>query len=579
MRSLRGVWRWLRIGEASRVQWPSCPGTAHTVRVLLLLVAVVHPAGAQYTSNINPDGTLTVRIDCPSGALSIPNTIGGRKVTSIGNRLNVYRECTNLTSVTIPSGVTSIGEAAFVECTALTNVTIPDSVSSIGRTAFYGCSGLTGITIPDSVTNIGSYSFGFCTGLTRITIPSSVSSIGSVAFYRCTSLTNVIIPDSVISIGENAFEACPLGNDVLFNTSRTMLIWVPRAMVGSYSIPPTVTVIGSSAFSDCVGLTSVTIPNSVTNIGNRAFRQCKVLANVTIPESVISIGESVFASCSGLTNITIPNGVVTIGSSAFTDCCRLSSITIPASVTNIGVAPFMALSWDRTCGSGMTAITVDPMNPSYSSLDGVLFNKSQTMLVAYPTGKSISDYTIPTGVTNIWHSAFWGVFRLRKITISASVVSIGDLAFAYCDNLVNLTIPASVTSIGAWAFDNCIPGLGLYLEGDAPSWDRLDQQIQTIRYLPGSKGWDSTFPDRLKTPWVRSTPTILDFGDRFGPSTNGFSFVISWATNVPVVVEASADIGVGWSPISTNRLTEGWVQFTDPEWKSQPARFYRVRGQ
>ena len=110
-------------------------------------------------------------------------------------------------SVSIPSGVTSIGGRAFDGCISLTEITIPDSVTSIEST-FEGCTSLTEITIPNSVTSIGYYTFSDCTRLTKITIPDSVTSIGGYAFKGCTSLTEITIPNSVVDIGESAFENC-----------------------------------------------------------------------------------------------------------------------------------------------------------------------------------------------------------------------------------------------------------------------------------------------------------------------------------------------------------------------------------
>ena len=116
--------------------------------------------------------------------LTIPDTLDGRKVTSIG-------------------------KLAFFFSFSLTSVTIPDSVTSIGEDAFFGCESLTSIIIPDSVTSIGDSAFSACYSLTSITIPDSVISIGENAFSACSSLTRITIPDSVTSIGEDAFKHCP----------------------------------------------------------------------------------------------------------------------------------------------------------------------------------------------------------------------------------------------------------------------------------------------------------------------------------------------------------------------------------
>ena len=203
--------------------------------------------------------------------------------------------------------VTSIGGAAFRQCSGLTSVTIPNSVTSIGNEAFYGCSGLTSVTIPNSVTSIGQSAFSFCSGLTSITIPNSVTSIGDNAFWYCSGLTSVTIGSGVTSIGESAFYNC--------------------SGLTSVTIPNSVTSIGKYAFENCSGLTSVTIPNSVTSIFDGVFRNCSGLTSITIPNSVTSIGDYAFYGCSGLTSVTIGNGINNIYGSAFASCPELTDVT------------------------------------------------------------------------------------------------------------------------------------------------------------------------------------------------------------------------------------------------------------
>ena len=116
--------------------------------------------------------------------------------------------CSGLTSLTIPSGVTSIGRNAFDGCSGLTSMTIPSSVTSIGGAAFGGCSGLTSLTIPSGVTEIGDEAFSGCSGLTSLSLPSSVTSIDDGAFEGCSGLTSLTIPSSVTSIGDWAFHGC-----------------------------------------------------------------------------------------------------------------------------------------------------------------------------------------------------------------------------------------------------------------------------------------------------------------------------------------------------------------------------------
>ena len=211
--------------------------------------------------------------------------------------------------------VTSIGNDAFRDCSSLTSVTIPHSVTSIGRCAFYDCSSLTSVTIPNSVTNIGDWAFRGCSSLTSVTIPNSVTSIGNYAFHDCSSLTS------------------PLYNAHCF-------AYMPTSYSGAYTIPEGIEQIAAGAFCDCSSLTSVTIPNSVTSIGERAFKGCSSPTSVTIPNSVTSIGESAFEDCSSLTSVTIPNSVTSIGNYAFKGCEKLGTLVLGDKVKNIGYEAF-----------------------------------------------------------------------------------------------------------------------------------------------------------------------------------------------------------------------------------------------
>ena len=171
---------------------------------------------------------------CTDTEIYIPEKIG--ELTVIGIKEEAFKDCTTLTSIEIPSSVTSIGRLAFSGCTSLTSIKIPSSVTSIGDHVFFYCTSLTSIKIPGSVTSIGDRAFDDCTSLASVTFGdnSQLTSIGDDAFYYCTSLTSINIPYGVKSIGEYAFYHC--------------------SSLTSIEIPGSVTRIGESAFCDCTRL-------------------------------------------------------------------------------------------------------------------------------------------------------------------------------------------------------------------------------------------------------------------------------------------------------------------------------------
>jgi hypothetical protein len=443
--------------------------TARTGILLLLLLTLPAVVQAQWQYTITNGAVTILKYTGSGGDVTIPDRINGLLVTSIGGGFDSYGNawgafdgCTSLTSVTIPNSVTNIGDNAFSSCCRLTSVTIPNSVTSIGTGAFYdcfsltsvttgnkvtsiadqvfeSCASLTSVTIGTNVASIGVQAFAYCGSLTNLTIPDSVTSIEMQAFLSCIGLTSVTIPDGVTSIGGQAFGRCFMLSaitvdtlnpayssidGVLFDKSQTILIQYPGGKAGSYTIPSSVASIGGGAFIGCSGLTNATIGSSVTSIGGGAFILCSSLTSVAIPNSVTSIGGQAFFGCDSLTNLTIGSGLKSIGYGTFGWCSRLS------------------------------AITVDGFNSAFSSLDGVLLDKSQATLIQCLGGKA-GSYTIPNSVTNIGDFAFEDCGGLTSVTIPNSVTSIGWGAFRYCGSLTGVNISDHVTSVAPEAFRDC----------------------------------------------------------------------------------------------------------------------------
>lgn len=163
---------------------------------------------------------------------------------------------------------------------------------------------------------------------------------------------------------------------------------------------------------------------------------------------VTHIADDAFRACTGLSSVTIPSGVTSIGDNAFWGCSSLSSITIPASVSSIGERVFVGCD-------GIDSITVEPANANYSAVEGVLFNKDQTILHTCPPGKTADTYTVPAGVLTFVMGAFHGCENINNVVLPDGLASIGFSAFAGCGSMESINVPASVTSIGRVAFYGC----------------------------------------------------------------------------------------------------------------------------
>jgi hypothetical protein len=523
--------------------------------------------------------TLVEYLRAEGGGYTIPAS-----VTCIGDY--AFNGCSKLTSVTIPDGLTSIGNYAFNGCASLTSVSIPDSVTNVAEGAFAWCTSLTSVTLGHGVTGIEEYGFADCPLLLRVEFKGDAPSIGPDVFYLDTSATVYYQPGTIgwsttfggrptalwqppppgawtLSAGSITTNSATLNGTVNPNGYATAA-WFQWGTTTSYGNLTAATDMGSGtndlplsaalagltlgatyhyrvaatnsygtaygsdqSFTTAVPLSefNYTINNgTITITGYTGPGGGVIIPDVISGYPVTTIGASAFSGCTTLTGITIPNSVTSIGDYAFWECFDLINVSIGSNVTSIGAGAFL---YD----TNLTAITVDALNSTYSSVDGVLFNKSQTTLIHCPNGKagsfiipgsvidilesafyfctSLTSVRIPDGITSIRDFTFRECSSLTSVTIPSSVTRIGIGAFAWCTSLGSVTIGPNVTSIGDIAFQDCARLMRMYFKGNAPSLGSdvfYHNTSVIVYYLLRTTGWSTTFGGRPTALWQQPTP-------------------------------------------------------------------------
>lgn len=424
----------------------------------------VDPDNPNYRSNegilTSKDGWKLIRYPCARQGTQFT---ADSSIDCISN--SAFCNCVNLESVILSNKVTSIGSSAFYGCTSLKYIEIPKTVVSIGTDAFNSCSSLERIDIHSKNTNLKEGTFSSCISLKQIVLPKSITIIDDKAFSNCISLENITLNENVSSISENAFDNCcslkninvPDGNKnyyssdgVLFTKNEDTLIKYPALKNGSsYTIPTGVKTLGYRSFEYACNLVSVVIPDSVNIIGDHSFLNCTSLTGVSIPSNVSKIGTCAFYGCSSIENFSVssyngnyssadgvlfdknmtvlisypdsrketgydvPKTVIEISVSAFCRPVHLTYITIPGSTAVIPEDSF------KDCSS-LQNIIVSDKNDTFSSIDGILFNKSGSILMKYPNGRTDDEYCVPAKVYDVGTFAFYNCTFLKTIDVDGS---------------------------------------------------------------------------------------------------------------------------------------------------------------
>ena len=305
---------------------------------LIIHAVVVEIDGIAYNINLKTGLTeVTSNSAHPySGNIVIPETIVYEDieytVTGIGGQAFFQK---NITSITFPNSITSIGVSAFMYCHALTSVEIPEHVTMIPDMAFASCESLKNVILPEGLTMIDNSAFNSCYGLESINLPNTVEVIEDWAFANCENLSYVKMPQQLKRVGQGAFGSCrslayvdipDLSSWAMINFNNytaNPLLYAQRLIVKGEEItdlviPDDVTYISGNAFRSCVNLTSVTIGNHVRSIGLGAFMECSNITSIIIGEDVTSIDRLVFYRCTKVTSVTsYPRKVPTTASDAF----------------------------------------------------------------------------------------------------------------------------------------------------------------------------------------------------------------------------------------------------------------------
>ena len=461
-----------------------------------------------------------------TGELVLPST-----VTTFES--SAFKGCTGLTHITFNCGVpayalyVSYSSSPFNDCTNINSVTIGEGCTSIGTSAFRNCTWLTTITLPSTVTSIGNNAFESCTGLTHVIFNCYVPncalwvSSSSSPFYGCNKINSVTVTEGCASVGSYAFGDCT---------------WLTDEMIDFSNI----TLIGNSAFQGCTGLTGeLILAEGLTTIDQSSFQGCTGLTSVTIPSTVTSFESSAFKGCTSLTSINIPSSVTSIKNYAFEECASLTSIDIPSSVTSIGDYIF------RNCAN-LESITVDSENTTYNDGNGsdCIIQTSNNQLKYGCKGT-----VIPNGVTSIYMEAFAGT-GIVSVTIPTGVTTIQTHAFQNCKELTTVNIPSTTTSIASASghvFYGCKKLTNITIDSQNNTYTDLRQNCIAIK---------------SNTALMTGT-TVVPVGitsiDSYAFAGRGITSI-----NIPSSVETiSADSFIGCEELSSITVDSGNTYYND----------------
>lgn len=348
-------------------------------------------------------------------------------ITALNNYM--FYSCKSLTSIKLPESLTTIN-SAFTNCSGLTSISIPSKVTSTG--SFSGCSGLTTVVIPEGVTSIGS--FNSCTNLTSITLPSTLTDIGS--FSNCTSLERIELPDAITELTNNSFQGC--------------------TKLKHIKLPQKLNIIYYRAFEECSSLATIELPNRITTLGSGAFQNCTALTTINLPRGIFSIEENTFTGCTALKSVSFPKDLQNIKRYAFNGCSSLETVEIPGNVLTIEYNAFANCGIKHlVLGEGISKINDNVFN-NCARLSTIQFPSTMIHISGF-SNTGLTEISIPGSVQKIGTDAFSNCNNLTKIDLSkcAALDSIYNQAFQGCKSLETVILAEGLKGLGKAAFKEC----------------------------------------------------------------------------------------------------------------------------
>jgi len=349
---------------------------------------------------------------------------------------DAFRECTSLESVKLPEGLEEVGDGAFRDCTWVQEVEFPSSLVRIGDMAFANCSMLAGIECQDGLQVIGDGAFSNCWRMLSVELPASVDEIGVRAFYNCKSVLGVSVPARV---------------DVMSDLFPDVY-----AKLQSVVIAEGETELSAGFFRGCQALEDVELPDEIVEIPDSTFEGCSLLRQIRLPGGLVRIGNRAFYGCGQIHDLELPEGLVEIGDDAFNGVQKILDLKCPASVKHIGARAFKGV-WDDVevkLPERLESLGTDAFANCPSIRKISLPAVATPIKTAFPAAYSKIDSVKILGVPEVIPSEFCrDVVQLSGVEIPSSVTNIGEYAFSGLSNLAAIELPPNLRMIGEYAFN------------------------------------------------------------------------------------------------------------------------------